>query len=785
MTPGPQSPYDGIRVLDLTDETAAFGPRLLADLGADVIRVEPPGGCRLRGLAPFLDDDAGFERSLPHLYLDAGKRSVVVDRSTEQGQEMLRRLVASADAIVETERLDDAELRAINPQLVHVTATPFGLTGAWSDRRANDLVANAASGLPYICGSPGDPPSQPGGDQAAKLTGMAVASAVAIALAGREQDADRRGVHLEVSMQQAAAAAALQTAHPVHWLWQHTIPKRPGQAAVHRCADDRWTTVVVRPERVDRFLPWAREAGLDIDEETERQMTGPRSAQVLHPYLRALAGRYPRAEFLERVWALDLMGLPVNSIPDLGTCDHLAANEQFVDVTDDARGRSWSMPHSPVNALPGVAVRRAPLLGEHTTTVEATPRQPPATGADGQLDIAQALAGIRVLDFCWVIAGPLGTRMLANFGAEVIRVESGTRALPEVWPRGDRDLSLGAFHNWLNTQKRSTTIDPRTPRGRDLLLQLVEQVDVLTSNYRPGAIEAMGFGYDALRAINPRIISLQVPGCGSKGPWATRTSFGNMVAAAAGINAVTGFPGRAPRGMGVAYPDFTSPYFMVLVLLGALRQRARTGEGMALELNQLAATVSLVGVEWMQYATSGVAPAMRANRDPNWCPHGIYPAAGDDEWLALAVETDDEFRALVDVMGRSDFAGDPRFSSHPQRKAHEDELDAAIREWSSSQDKWKAAELLQERRIAAAAVANVRDVVEEDPQLAAFFERVTQPVRPDVEIPVPGEVIQPAGSRRPLRAAPTYGGDNDYVLRDLLGLSPEEIAALHADGVVT
>lgn len=778
------NPYDGIRVLDLTDETAAFGPRLLADLGAEVLRIEPPQGSRLRRLAPFLDDEPGAERSLPHLYLDAGKKSVVVDRTSADGQATFRALMASADAVIETERLDHDELRAINPHLVHVTATPFGLTGSWSDRRGNDLVTSAASGLPYICGSPGDPPSQPGGDQAAKLTGMAVASAVAIALAGREQSPDRAGVHLEVSMQEAAAAAALQTAHPVHWLWQHHIPKRPGQAAVHRCADDKWTTVVVRPERVSRFVPWAREAGLDIDDETEQQMAGPRSAQVLHPYLRELAGRYPRDEFLERVWALDLMGLPVNSLPDLGTCDHLVANQQFVEVDDDARGRTWSLPHSPVNVLPGVAVRRAPLLGEHTSSVDL-PAVARGGAPTGDLDIAHALDGIRVLDFCWVIAGPLGTRMLANFGAEVIRVESGSRALPEVWPKGDRDLSLGAFHNWLNTQKRSTTIDPRTPRGRELLLQLVEQVDIVTSNYRPGAIEAMGFGYDVLREINPKVISLQVPGCGSKGPWATRTSFGNMVAAAAGINAVTGFPGRAPRGMGVAYPDFTSPYFMVLVLLGALRQRAQTGEGMALELNQLAATVSLVGVEWMQFATSGVEPPMRGNRDPNWCPHGIYPTTGDDQWVALAVESDEEFAVVADVLGSPSLAADPRFATHADRKANEDALDDLIREWSSTQDKWKAAEVLQSRGLAAAAVADVRDVVENDPQLAHFFERVTQPTRPDVEIPIPGEVIQPAGRRRPLRAAPTYGGDNDYVLRDLLGLDGDEIDALRAGGVIS
>ena len=775
-----------MRVVDLTDESAAFGTRLLADLGADVIRVEPPDGARVRHLAPYLDQTPGVERALPHLYLDAGKSSVVIDRSTDQGRRYFEQLLASADALVETERLDDDGLQAINPHLVHVTVTPFGLTGPWANRAGSDLIAIAAGGLAHICGSPGDPPSQPGADQAYRLGGMAAAAAVAIALSGREQDAERRGVHVEVSLQRAVAGSTLQTGHPAHWLWQQRIEKRPGQAAVHKCADGRWTTFVVRAERVTPFVEWARSEGMEIDAETEERMRGRESGRVLHPFIRELAGRYPRDELLKRIWDLDLMGLPVNSLPDLETCEHLVANEQFITVDDDARNLQLNVPRSPVDALDAVEVRRAPLLGEHSDQVLSTlPTPVPRDVRNGRLDIATALGGVRILDFCWVIAGPLGTRILANFGAEVIRVESGGRALQEVFADRDRQPSLGAFHNWLNTQKRSTTIDPRTARGRDLLLDLVEQVDVVTSNYRPGALEAMGFGYDVLRKVNPRVISLQVPGCGSTGPWAARSSFGNMVAAASGLNALTGFPGRAMRGLGVAYPDFTSPYFMVLVVLGALRQRAATGVGMALELNQLAATVSLLGVEWLQYTTTGTPPPMRGNRDPNWCPHGIYPTLGDDEWIAIAVNRDDDFVALCDVIGRADLAGDSRFATHAGRKAHEDELDDAIRAWSTNMDRWTAADVLQASGVAAAAVANVRDIVEHDPQLADYVEYVTQPMRPDLRIPVPGEAIQPAGRIRPLRAAPVYGGDNDYVLRQLLQLSDAEVTDLHESGVIS
>src|SRR5437763_2305921 len=200
-----------------------------------------------------------------------------------------------------------------------------------------------------------------------------------------------------------------------------------------------------------------------------------------------------------------------------------------------------------------------------------------------------------------MLAGPLGTRLLANFGAEVLRVEAGQRAYPDNFPAGHKDASLGAFHNILNTAKKSITIDPRHEHGRQLLLELIAGADIVTNNYRPGVMDQMGYGFDVLKAANPRIISLQIPGCGSRGPWAGVGTYGNMVSAASGLSYLTGFPGRAPRGLGVAYPDFTSPFLVPLHVLSALRERDRTGEAIEMELNQLSATVGLIGVERQGY----------------------------------------------------------------------------------------------------------------------------------------------------------------------------------------
>lgn len=778
-------PLDGVRLLDLTDASAAFGTRLLADLGADVVRVEPPGGAELRQLAPYVDGVPDPERSLPHLYLDAGKRSVVVDRDSADGQAAFVRLLATADAVVETERLDPQWVRRHNPQIVQVTVTPFGLDGPHASWLGSDLIGVASGGLAWVCGSRDDPPAQPGGDQAHKLAGLAAAAAVAVGLTGRERR--RGGVHIDLSVQECVALSTLHTANPAAHRWHGEVARRPGLTAVHRCADGGFVTLHVPPPRLEAFCAWVAEEGIELPADHRALLVGRDAVMTMHRTSRALCERYPREELLKRAWELDLMGLPVNTLRDLAVNEHMVATEEFVPVVDDARGLTLSVPRSPAEGLAAAAPRRAPLLGEHTSEVLSS--LPPAAAAvvatgDPAPELARALEGIRVLDFCWVIAGPLGTRLLADFGADVIRVESDGRALAEIFPPGVTDRTLGAFHNVLNAQKRSLTVDPRSARGRELLLDLVAHVDVVTSNYRPGALEAMGFGYDVLRAVNPRVVNVQVPGCGRRGPWAQRTSFGNMVSAAAGISALTGFPGRAPRGMGTAYPDFTTPALMATMILAALRQRDRTGVGCEVEVNQLAATVALIGVEWMQYAATGTEPPPRANRDPNHCPHGTYPAAGDDQWVAVAVRSDGQFAALCGLLGRAELTRDPRFGTHLARKQHEDELDGIVAAWTRRHGKWAAAEQLQAAGVPAAPVEDIRDTLDCDPQLTRHYQRVRQPSAPDIEIPINGEPIQVAGARRELRPAPQFGGDTTDILRDLLGLGAPEIEQLRREGVL-
>ncbi len=800
-----RGPLDGVRVLDVCDESAVFATRVLADLGADVVLVEPPSGSRARRLAPFLDDAPGPERSCVHLHHNANKRSLVLDLATPDGRAAFHALVAGADVVVETAPpacaaglgLDPADLRARNPRLIHVSVTPFGRETPWRDRRANDLVAGAAGGLAWVSGNTDEPPLQGAGMPSFTMASLVAATGVLIALAARDRDPDGAGTHLDVSLQEATAMAVLQTSNPTLYRWQGILPRRPGLSSALRCRDGEWVAFTPRPDRFPAFLAWVRESGIESrlvpDDWPWARIGAPQRGNPVAEATQKLAELHTRDEFLARAQAADLMCLPIADFPYLEAHAHLRENRVFREVAHEPLGRALGFVESSVRALGEIAIRRAPRLGEHTQEVlaELWPEPAPVRPVAPAHSVAhasplRALEGVRVVDFCWVLAGPLGTRILANFGADVIKLESGAR--PDgirlgPGPGGEIDVNLaGLFHD-ANTGKRSVTLDLRDLRARELVLRLVERADVVTENFRPGALERMGFGYDVLRARKPDIVLLHLPGTHRRGSWSQCATLGNLLMAASGLNRLMGFPGRRPRGLGVAFPDFTSPYLLATCVLAALRERARTGLGRELELSQLAATISLLGVEWLQYRASGRQPPPRANRDPNFCPHGIYPTLGEEEWCALAIEGEAEFARLAAVIGKPELTGHPSFASHAARKQNEDALDAVVADWTRSCERFALAGRLQQAGLAAAAVENVADALAHDAE-RGHYQTVRSPAAPDVEIPIDGEAIRFSGFAHRLERAPLLGEHNEPVLCDLLGLSNEDYARLLADNVI-
>jgi len=646
------TPLAGIRVLELADESAAYGTRLLADLGAEVIMVEPVDGAPVRHLAPTLDGQRDGEHSYEHLFLNLNKRSIRLNLQSGSDRQRFLNLLATADVLVDAgpadvlpATLSDDVLREARSDLLRVSVRPYGLEGPWGTRTGNHLTALASGGLLSITGDPRDPPTQGPVDCGYKLTGHAVTTAVLMGL--RARDRDGCGAHFHISAQEAVVFSVTQSANPNAYTHTGKVPQRPGLSNAVHCGDDLWAGANVRPDHYPEFLEMVTNAGVDHDftpDDWERGTQGPNSLDNANMGLaKDYARLVPRDTFVETMRAAGQVAMPNYGLNEVATEPHFRAGEQFVELTGGAPGgQPLDVPNSPIRDLGRpVSLRPAPMLGADDAMLETLPvaTRSPTAKAPLADDPSKLLAGLRVVELSWILAGPIGGRMLSNFGAEVIRVESRVRpdALRNyAQPDGTRNPDLPGLWNCVNTGKRSLTLDLRQERSKKLLRDVIATADVVIDNYALGSLERMGFDYVSLRERNPDLVMVHMPGCGTRGRWARERTLGNLLMAASGINSLMGFPGREPRGVGIAYPDFIAPHMLVSLVLAAIRMRDRDGRGREITIDQLGATMSLLGAAWARFRHEGELAPRPGNRSANASPHGVFPTAGDDKWIALA-----------------------------------------------------------------------------------------------------------------------------------------------------
>ncbi|MCH7745506.1 MAG: CoA transferase, partial [Chloroflexi bacterium] len=330
------------------------------------------------------------------------------------------------------------------------------------------------------------------------------------------------------------------------------------------------------------------------------------------------------------------------------------------------------------------------------------------------------LSGIRVADFGWMIAGPLATRPLANFGAEVIRIESSAR-IDEIRalgprPEGNTSPNVAGVFNDCNTSKLSMTVDLNTPEGLEIAKRVISISDVVTNSFRGDRMGRWGLAYDDLKKLKPDIIMLSMPMMGTTGVHRHYGGNGINIIAGAGISGITGFAERPPVGTGSLYPDFSgNPSHSTLAVLAALRHRNRTGVGQFIDLAQYESTISLLGTSVLQYTANGSLPPRPGNSSDYAAPHGVYRCAGDDRWCAIAVFTEDEWHGLRRVMGEPTWAEENRFQTMAGRKEHEDEMNHLVEEWTKGLPAQEVMARLQEQGVSAGVVQNTKDLIENDP----------------------------------------------------------------------
>jgi len=801
------------RILDLTDDRGHMAGALLAQMGADVVLVEPPGGHRTRHRGPWIDDVEGPDRSVEFHAFNRGKRSVVLDGGSV-GRDQLAALAATADAVIDSGALDVAgievdldAMRAADHALVTASISAFGQSGPKADWPATDLTIVAASGTMSITGDRDRPPIRIGPPQAWLNAAADTAGAVLIALHERRHSG--LGQHIDTSAQQSFVDCSqfqLMTA-----LVGMPVPKRlPGAVQlgdflipwVYETADGHVTITflfgpMMAPFTV-RLLSWMHDEGFVDDAMRDRDWAdfgmavfeGRESIDVFDDAIKALSAfavTKTKAELLERALESNLLIAPITTTADVLALDQLADRQYWeqveIDGADGAREVRFPGPIAKFSETPVTPGAAVPALGAHTVEVRNEQRRRPVIEPTGPA-LERPLDDVKVVDFMWAMAGPGATRVLADHGATVVKIESESKpdvlrgVNPFIGEEGGQENAL-QFHS-LNANKLDLTLDLGLPEARDVVFDLVRWADVLTESFSPKAMANWGFGYDDLRKINPGLIMFSSCLMGQTGPMRLYAGFGTMAAAIAGFYPVTGWPDRIPAGPFTAYTDYVSPRLSVPAILAALEERDRTGTGQLIDFAQLEGALHFLAPQFLDQEINGRTAGRNGNADAIMSPHGVYPAAGDDRWVAVVCETDGQWQALAPLIGAADLAG----LGVDERRQRSEEIDRLIDEWTSALDPAEAQQRLQAAAIPAHMVNDAADAVA-DPQLAHrhHFQQVAHAKHGTTWVEGGNYTL----SRTPGRVdwgGPMFGQHNMEVLEGILGYDGDRIAELVIAGAI-
>jgi len=399
------------------------------------------------------------------------------------------------------------------------------------------------------------------------------------------------------------------------------------------------------------------------------------------------------------------------------------------------------------------------------------------------------LSGVKIVDFCWIGAGSYTTKLLADLGADVIKVES-SRSLDSLrlaapYAQGIAGVNRSGYFADRNSSKRSITINMKDPRGVEIAHRLIRDCDVVANNFRPGTMEKLGVGYETLRAINPGLIFISMSMNGDEGPDRTMLGYGITIAALTGFLGLSGYSDREPTGTGTNYPDHVpNPCHAAFAVMCALRHKRRTGLGQKIDMAQTEPMLSLMATPIMDYAVNGQVTQRSGNRMPGFAPRGVYPTAGEDRWIAISISSDEQWAALANVLPGIKLA-DGDWRHHDGRNADQDRIDAVIRAETASRDGYALMSELQALGVPAGVVQNAANLVDEDPQLRHRGHWRYLPHAEMGDSLYNGPPFQFAsGPIGPRFAAPLLGEHNFDVLREGTELNEAEIKHLIDDGAL-
>jgi len=755
--------------------------RLLADMGAEVVKLEPPGGDPLRQVAPC---GAGGD-SLRFMAWNAGKTSVEY-RADDTG---IAAMLQAADAVIETPGFPGALVlpRDSAPGAVWLAATPFGGTGPRADWRATDLGIMAACGNMNATGYPDRPPLRCTEPAGYAHCGAEAAFAVLTALAsGRPQTID-------LSMQEAVMIANMGGAGQ----FPKTGRKGTRQGAsmggtreIWPCRDGYVSFGLrggpARARNFDILLEQLAAEDLATPAWSERDWKtfNPRALdeeelRAIEAPLLAYFARHTMHELYELTVATNLMLAPAYSAAEILANEQLAARDMFARVGDvakfparfflctDAGGAAAPVtPPAPAPALDAGPMPRWRPGQRQESSSYTTPGTP-------------AWAGLNILEFGSGAAGPIATRYFSEHGATIIRVESHSRPdfLRSMAVSGGEGIEGSSLFDVLNPGKKSITLNLKHPDGVAIAKRLVQWSDAVVENFAPKAMKSWGLDYTALVKEKPDLVMLSTCLNGQTGPHRDYPGFGGQGSALSGYNYLTGWPDREPIGPFGTITDSLSPRFAAAVLAAALLHKRRTGKGLYLDVSQVETGAFSLSPWLLEEAVLGTSHSRMGNRSHRAVPHGTFACDGEDRWIAIACWNDEQWQRLAAMAG----IDNPRYTDLPGRLSAEDEIEAALNDWTRSQRAGPLAGELQRAGIEAVPVASFKDLIEDDPQLAArdHFVPLQRPVTGMSHYERNGFRLSDSPSRIE-RPTPLLGEHTREILRDCLGCSESTIDNLAA-----
>ncbi len=813
------------RILDLTTEKAFMCGRALSDWGAEVIKIEPPGGdpARFRGLFP--GDKVDPEKNLTWLAFNANKKSVTLDITTPEGKELFLKLVKTADAVLESYapgyldklRLGYKDLSEINPGIILTSITGFGQEGPYRDYKDPDIVVRALGGMVYTAGYEDRPPLTVSYEHTHSLGAMNAAAGTLIALAHRGRTG--QGQHVDAVTQQALdIVCSAEIEGPYAFFGQ--VPTRHGRARASVTLKDGSTfyntllwpckdgylalNLLLNPTAArnnSSMMEYLKKDGIDIgflegwdwENKSWQDMT-LQQAEKLMDSLGKFFMNHTKDELLKLAVENRFQLGPCNNAADVLKHPQLEARKFWKEIEYPGIGKLKYPGGAVVTTQGYVGPRqRAPRIGEHNDEIiknldARKPAEKPKTP-----DNKRPFEGVKLIQLCWAGVGVYTCNYLSHYGATTIRVETSTRPdpvrlfapfAPTNQPGEPVGLERSAFFSITHTApEMDIALNFKHPEALELFKKLVKWADVVAEGFPAGVMDRLGLDYEGLKKINPEIIMFRTCGYGHTGPMADQPGFGSILTAVTMMDTMVGWPDRPPVPPSTYYTDQLSPMYATMSIMAALDYKRRTGKGQYIDHSQIETGLNYMTPLILDYQVNGRELQARGNKSDSAAPHGIYRCKGNDRWIAIAVESDDEWQGFVKAIGSQRWTQSRKYARAADRVKYSDELDRLVEGWTVNYPPEAIEEMLQQAGIGAGTVASARDI-NEDPQMNYyhFYREMEHPyvgkLRYYHPAPIKLSAVEAAVQRPVL-----LGEHTERICREILGMSQSEVDGLKEKGV--